>query len=337
MRISHAYIEITNSCNLNCRSCYNRSGTGHLRQELSCSDFSRIADRLIGEFGCRRISLSGGEPTLNSEFDEILDKSLSLDAKTAVVTNGTTSCEKLIGSYNSSDMTIQISLDGSCEEINSITRGKGNFAKTVRFIEKLDKKRTPLLKMVVSKINLTDVPDFFEFALSLGCIPGFDFITPIGNANDVWEDLGLAAKEKLNVLRTVDALNKKHNVSAHLPLCTSSCPLSDPGTEMSILIKVNGEVYPCQMLYNEKYCLGNILYDDISVFDEAIEKISAIAKTREQTDFGCKRCLARDICKKGCMAFAEMKSGDPLGDDGECLYRKLQLLGFDIPGQGVVK
>ena len=106
---------------------------------------------------------------------------------------------------------------------------------------------------------------------------------------------------------------------------------------MSVLIKVNGEVYPCQMLYNEKYCLGNILYDDISVFDAAMEKISAIAKTREQTDFGCKRCLARDICKKGCMAFAEMKSGDPLGDDGECLYRKLQLLGFDIPGQGVVK
>lgn len=337
MRISHAYIEITNSCNLNCRSCYNRSGRGHLRQELSCSDFSKIADRLTDEFGCKRISLSGGEPTLNSEFGEILDKSLSLDVGTAVVTNGTTSCEKLIGSYNSSDMTIQISLDGSCEEINSITRGKGNFAKTVRFIEKLDKKKTPVLKMVVSKNNLTDVPDFFEFALSLGCIPGFDFITPIGNANDVWEDLGLVAKEKLNVLRTVDALNKKHNASANLPLCTTSCPLSDPETKMSVLIKVNGEVYPCQMLYNEKYCLGNILRDDMTVFDKSMGKIASIAKAREQTDFGCKRCLVGKFCKKGCMAFAEMKSGDPLGDDGECLYRKLQLLGFDIPGQGVMK
>ena len=337
MKISHAYIEITNSCNLNCRSCYNRSGTGHLRQELSCPDFSMIADRLIGEFGCKRISLSGGEPTLNSEFDEILDKSLSLDAKTAVVTNGTTNCAKLIESYNSSEMSLQISLDGSCEEINSITRGKGNFAKTVGFIEKLDKKKSPVLKMVVSKNNLSDVTDFFELALNHNCIPGFDFITPMGNANDGWESLGLTAKEKLSVLRTVDALNKKHIVSANLPLCTTSCPLSDPETEMSVLIKVNGEVYPCQMLYNEKYCLGNILRDDMTVFDNSMKNISSIAKVREQTDFGCKRCLARDICKKGCMAFAEMKSGDPLGDDGECLYRKLQLLGFDIPGQGVMK
>lgn len=89
------------------------------------------------------------------------------------------------------------------------------------------------------------------------------------------------------------------------------------------------------MLYNKKYCLGNILYDDMTTFDKSIEKIVSIAKKREQTDFGCERCLARDFCQKGCLAFAEMKSGDPLGNDGECLYRKLQFLGFDIPKQGV--
>lgn len=331
MKISNAYIEITNRCNLNCRSCYNRSGMKHLQQDFSYTDYSKIANRLVKEFGCKRISLSGGEPTLNSEFDKILEKSLLLGIEIAVVTNGANICRTLIDTYSSADMAIQISLDGSCEEINSMTRGKGSFKKTVRFIKQLHKQKPPTLKMLVSKNNIRDVSDFFEFSLSLGCIPEFDFIAPMGNAFDEWENLSLTARQKLSVLRTVDALNKKHGICAKLPLCISSCPLSDPTAELSVLIKCNGEVYPCQMLYNDKYSLGNLLCDDVSVFDQKIESISSIAKEREQVDFGCCRCLAKDICRKGCMAFGEMKTGEPLGDDGECLYRKLQLIGFNIP------
>ncbi len=336
MKISHAYIEIINSCNLNCRSCYNRSGMKHLRQELSFSGFDFISDRLIHDFSCEHISLSGGEPTLNNDFDKILKKSLSLGLETAVVTNGTTNCDELIRLYNSTDMSIQVSLDGSCEKINSITRGKGNFIKTLDFIHKLDKKKSPTLKMVVSKNNIDDIFNFFNLALSLGCVPQFDFISPMGNATDCWECIGLDAKQKLRVLRTVDALMKKHDISIPLPLCTSSCPLSNQKINMSVLIKSNGEIYPCQMLYNVKYRLGNLLTDPPDVFEQAMKKITSIAKKREETDFGCNNCLAKNTCKKGCMAFAEMLCGDPLGNDGECLYRKLQLVGFDLLNKEII-
>ena len=336
MKISHAYIEITNSCNLNCRSCYNRSGMKHLRQELYYIDFSKISNRLIGELDCKRISLSGGEPTLNRDFAEILDKSLSLNTSIAVVTNGTTDCEKLINTYNSNNIAIQISLDGSCEEINSFTRGEGNFTKTVGFIETLDKKIPPVIKMVVSKFNIDNVADFFEFAIDHDCLPEFDFVAPIGNAADSWEAIGLNAREKLNILRTIDALNFKHNVSAKLPYCTSACPLSDPEAELSVLIKPNGDIYPCQMLYGEKFKLGNILTDTKEMITERMAEITAIAAKREQTDFGCTRCLARQFCKRGCMAFADMRSGDPLANDGDCEYRKFQLVGFSAIKQEVI-
>lgn len=308
----------------------------HLSKELSCANFLKIANRLINEFGCNRISLSGGEPTTNSEFDKILDTLLSLNVAATIVTNGTTNCKKLIDSFNSNNLTIQISLDGSCEEINSLTRGTGNFAKAVNFIAKLDKKNRTLLKMVVSKNNFNDVTNFFEFAVFIGCMPQFDFIVPMGNAIDKWDVLTLTAKEKLSVLRTIDLLNKKHGISSKLPLCSSSCPLSDPDTELSVLIKTNGQVYPCQMLYNEKYCLGNILSSDVSVFDQRIKKISAITKERNLTDFGCQRCVVKDCCKKGCMALAEMKTGSPLEDDGECLFRKLQFLGLSLNEQRAI-
>ena len=329
MKITSAYIEITNRCNLDCCSCYNRSGKKHLRQELSYSDFSTIADRLKGVFGCQHFTISGGEPTLHSAFDPILDKALSLDTEATVVTNGTILSQKLIDSYNTTDMSLQISLDGSCEEINAITRGAGNFTKTVRFIEKLDRKKTPTLKMVVSQNNVEDIAAFFAFAVSMHCLPTFDFITSMGNAKDTWNDLALTAKQKLSVLRTIDVLNQSYAVKSTPPFCSYSCPLSDTQTELSVLIKSNANVYPCQMLYDEKYRLGNLLTDDVEVFNNAFQKISSIAETREQMDFGCTRCIVKDTCKKGCMAFAEMKHGNPLADDGECLYRKLQFIGFE--------
>lgn len=275
---------------------------------------------------------------MNSEFAEILDKSLSLSASIAVITNGTTDCEKLINTYNSNNIAIQISLDGSCEEINSITRGKGNFTKTVGFIEKLDTKNLPVIKMVVSKNNIDDVADFFEFVLAHNCIPEFDFVAPIGNAADSWEDIGLNAREKLNMLRTIDALNKKHDTSVRLPYCTSICPLSSPETELLVLIKPNGDLHPCQLLYSEKYKLGNILTDTKARITERMAEITAIAAKRQQTDLGgCNCCLAHQFCKGGCMALAEMRSGDSLANDGDCEYRKFQLVGFSAIEQGVIK
>ena len=359
MIIERAYVEITNICNLNCRSCYNRSGLNHTRCELSYEEFARLADRLTDEFGCNHITLSGGEPTLHRDFETLLDKLYSLPISVSIVTNGTTNCKRICDEYNNGRLAIQLSLDGSTDEINAETRGSGNFEKTVRFLEKLEKpsikskafdsadvettsgkemcKPSPVLKMVVSQKNIDDVEAFFGFALSHDCIPNYDFIAPIGNAGDKWNSLDLSAKQKLRVLREINQLNKKYGVNISLPLCTSTCPLSNPDTKISALIKSNGDIHPCQMLYNEKYKLGNILTDKKEAITERMAEITAIAAKREQTDFGCNRCLARQFCKGGCMAFADMRSGDLLANDGDCEYRKFQLVGFSAIEQGMIK
>ena len=38
MRISKAYIEITNRCNLNCTTCYNRSGLNTVTREIGVTE-----------------------------------------------------------------------------------------------------------------------------------------------------------------------------------------------------------------------------------------------------------------------------------------------------------
>ena len=72
MRVKSAYFEITNRCNLNCKTCYNRSGVNTERKEISKAQLQKAIDLLI-PFGVRRILLSGGEPTVHTEFNEIMD------------------------------------------------------------------------------------------------------------------------------------------------------------------------------------------------------------------------------------------------------------------------
>ena len=65
------YVEITNQCNLNCRTCYNRSGLNRTRKELSAAQFEEIL-RLFSGYGIKRFLLSGGEPTVRDDLPEII-------------------------------------------------------------------------------------------------------------------------------------------------------------------------------------------------------------------------------------------------------------------------
>ena len=70
MNVTSVYVEITNQCNLNCRTCYNRSGLNRTRKELSCEDLEQLI-QLFLPLGLKHLSLSGGEPTLHSAFHKL--------------------------------------------------------------------------------------------------------------------------------------------------------------------------------------------------------------------------------------------------------------------------
>lgn len=338
MKIVQAYIEITNLCNLNCRSCYNRSGLTKNTVEIPFDKLTQSIDRLINEFGCEHITISGGEPTLHSEFNKIPNYLDTLPITSSIITNGTTNCSLLIEKYNNkAKFDIQVSLDGSSEESNCKTRGKGSFNKTISFIKNINKTRTPAIKMVISKNNIDDVENFYRLALELNCFPEVSFVSPIGNASDNQSEIEISPKQKLCLLKTVNKLNKELNIETHLPRCTVYCPLSVPESDMSVLIKPNGDIHPCQMLYNNKYHMGNIFTDDTQAIIDKTKQITNIAQKRLEINFNCDRCVIKNFCKKGCIAYAEMNSGSPLGNDGECEYRKLQFLGFDIHENGLIK
>ena len=44
MNIRTVYVEITNQCNLNCRTCYNRSGLNRTRREISAEELRGVME-----------------------------------------------------------------------------------------------------------------------------------------------------------------------------------------------------------------------------------------------------------------------------------------------------
>ena len=334
MRIRTAYIEITNQCNFDCATCYNRSGQNLETLELSPTQVRGMVARLSEEFGCQRILLAGGEPCLHSQFQEILELRETFPAiELGVVTNGSIQDECLIERYLQDEkVSIQVSLDGSCEEVNARTRGVGNFKPAQDFIRRLTATgRKPLVKMVISRLNYDDVEAFFRMVVSLGAVPEYAFINCNGNAVEEWNSKSISAQEKLKVLRLLDRLNQELGVEAFLPVCTSGCPLSEADAEYSVAIKVDGTIQPCQLLYHTKYAIGNMMWDTEDTLKDGAERIMQLVIQREHTDYGCSRCLLQSGYKKGCMALADYRDGDPLGSDGDCEFRKIQFLGFDLP------
>ena len=90
MNVTSVYVEITNQCNLNCRTCYNRSGLNRTREELSCEDLEQLI-QLFLPLGLKHLSLSGGEPTLHSAFDKVLGLTERYpQLQFSLTTNGTT-------------------------------------------------------------------------------------------------------------------------------------------------------------------------------------------------------------------------------------------------------
>jgi len=336
MTIESAYIELTNLCNLNCKTCYNRSGLNHEKKQIPLDVFWKSIEQ-FQHYGLKSVLLSGGETMLYDDIIPLFEKIKDHPALPFTIsTNGTVSTETLISHYRSTpNLFVQISLDGSCEEINSRTRGAGHFEKSLQLLTELENSNRPVgyrLKMVVSKYNLDDIPAYFKLAMDYECDPLFAFMNPMGNGGDNWDEMALSDSDKMKALRYIDDCNKQYGTDISLPFCAFSCPFADEmdNIKLGCMVKNNGDIMPCQGLYDEKFRLGNIFsFNDCEILDN-MEQIRALTYKRKEQDYGCKNCLIKPICKRGCPAIAVMHGSDFLASDTECSFRLRHYLKYQL-------
>lgn len=136
--IQHAdktmHLYLTNKCNLSCPHCYMYSGEAK-GNELNTQEIKKLISDFAKISNGTSITLSGGEPTIRTDFYEIIKTAYELGLEVKILTNGTQLSSERITALSKYISSVQISIDGFSEESNALIRGKGNFAKALASVD----------------------------------------------------------------------------------------------------------------------------------------------------------------------------------------------------------
>jgi MoaA/NifB/PqqE/SkfB family radical SAM enzyme len=148
---------LTECCNLNCGFCFRFPD-----KEASDDKKALITEKIISS-GVKRVTLTGGEPTLIKNLENIADRFRSAGVFVSLHTNGIKT-EYIKKIYNHFDR-ISLSLDGPDSDINKAMRGHGDyFEKITDLIMFLNEKKHDFaIKTTVTRINIHTIPEMVDF------------------------------------------------------------------------------------------------------------------------------------------------------------------------------
>ena len=182
-----ALIEIVNSCNLACPTCFADSpvGTGQKVDAVPLDDLQRRIQGVIDRKGKIEIlQLSGGEPTLHPQFFELL-RWLQANPKIDYVllnTNGVRIAHDdefaadLATTFRYGKFQLYLQFDGTQEAGQKFLRGADLRAARGRCLERCREMKLPVtLAMTVTPENLPFLWEAIDFGLSWPNVRGISF------------------------------------------------------------------------------------------------------------------------------------------------------------------
>jgi MoaA/NifB/PqqE/SkfB family radical SAM enzyme len=150
--LRYLLVEITESCNLSCKHCYQG---GSQPRNLELKSISTIAEQFEAMGGLRLI-ISGGEPLMHPDFKEINRLMEGRAFRSILLTNATLINEDFVSSNRFDE--VQVSLDG-LEIGHDLLRGKGSFQRSLENIRRLRK-----AGISVSIASMIHADNYCEFA-----------------------------------------------------------------------------------------------------------------------------------------------------------------------------
>ena len=137
--LRYLFLELTMRCNERCLHCGSSCGDVQ-SEELSVECYRRFLDEVKEDFGTGRkmLCITGGEPLLRRDFEEILGYANSIGFRWGMTSNGTLISKECARMLRDCGMaTISISLDGLPETHDAFRRTPGGWDKAMEGIENL--------------------------------------------------------------------------------------------------------------------------------------------------------------------------------------------------------
>ncbi|GAA1805017.1 mycofactocin radical SAM maturase [Nesterenkonia flava] len=316
--------ELTYACNLTCTHCLSSSGRRDPR-ELTTEECKAVIDELQ-KMQVFYVNIGGGEPTVRSDFWELLDYATSHNVGVKFSTNGVKLTEDKARLLAANDyVDVQISLDGATAEVNDYIRSKGSYDMAIRAMENLQKAGMENFKLsvVCTRWNIPQLDEFKAIADRYGAQLRLTRLRPSGRAVDVWDDLHPTQEQQRELYEWLVAHGDEvltGDSFFHLSAYGESLPglnLCGAGRVVCLIDPI-GEVYACPFAIHDEFLAGNVREE--GGFEKVWKESALFQNLREpQSGGACSTCAFFDTCKGGCMA-AKFFTGLPLdGPDPECV------------------
>jgi radical SAM protein with 4Fe4S-binding SPASM domain len=314
-----ALISITDRCNLNCEHCVAGANSNQLGREMTIREIEGIFKSLQNQKDPfrldveKKVFLSGGEPSVRSDFYEIIRKCSENSLSTNICTNGLLLDEDELKALKQLPLSFLISLDGKINN-HEIIRGNKTFDKTIKkilFIKKLG--YDVFLNTFVHQDNFEDVEYLAKFTVENN-INGINFIRAIPRGRgkkmefkrvpdaQLFSKLYGLMKSDPNMHRVIENENTFSLLTSSIlaGVKSKNCGYV---RENYFFLDSGGSVYPCPGMRYDEFKLGSIKEKTIS---EILNNDCKMQLSGEDVDnFGvCSNCDYKYFCGGDCRGSA---------------------------------
>ena len=200
--------EVIRQCTLHCRHCRASAQNIPYQDELTFEECQRVLDVLAEFTPPPIVILTGGDPLMRADIDEIIAYGARRGLRMVIALCGEfLSLERMRRLKGSGILKISFSLDGSAAAAHDAFRGQpGSFDAVLRGIEYAKAAGLPFqVNSTISKLNVNELPDILNLAIQAGADAFHPFLlVPTGKARELI-DLELAPDEYEATLRWISA------------------------------------------------------------------------------------------------------------------------------------
>jgi len=309
------HVELTGHCPLKCPQCYKGQG----QPKFICMDFFLSIIQQAGDMQVFQIALGGGEPLIYPGLHLVVKEISRCGMASSITTSGfgldASTLDKLVRCGLNH---IQISLNGSNEEVNS--KSREGYEHAVRAIKLLSGYNISFgVNWVARRDNIDDFPNFIEL-MKAHNVGNVNILRYKPSPNEIYKDNCLTA-DKMTLLAGIIKNTRGIKLKVDSAYANLLCHINQRTSFMSgcgagrrfLAIDSEGYFRPCSHVSMSEKC-DNLF--QAWYYSEHLGKFREVGKRVEKP---CASCDYLHGCY-GCRAVVLGRGGAFFDGDLECPY-----------------
>lgn len=319
--------EVTYRCPLHCAFCYNPTDYDkHTQNELTTEQWIG-ALRDARKMGAIQLGISGGEPLLRDDIEDIVIEAKKLGYYSNLITSGVGLTEKRIQAFKDGGLDhIQLSMHDITEEINNFITNTKTFELKKKVAAMIKNHGYPMvLNVVIHRYNIGHMKEILEMAEALGA----DYVELANTQYYGWSLVNrnqlMPLKEQIDDAEKITnefraRVGNKMKVFFVVPDYFGDRPKKcmNGWGEVFMIVTANGDVLPC----HSARVLPNMQFPNVREHGlEYAWKDSPAFNKYRGTDWmtgPCVTCPEKMNDLGGCRCQAFLLSGDAESADPVC-------------------